>query len=238
MKRKNKFKPTFQIECDFFGFTSDWHICNKYTMEAYILDYLDLLKERGVKQIFHGGDLFEGYIPHTPPLNNLLPGCCGLEEQIKYFNKLIPRKKDLNIKLISGNHLIKGNKGKNVVTDLCARRNDIDYLGRYESFGELKDGVTLEIIHPSRRSPYRRLFKSEEYLNLSPKKPDLLGIGHKHIADYNLCEGVGCYHLGTFLDEPDNRKNKYDPDIGAWIVELKIDGGEIVSNKRDWIGYK
>ncbi|MCK4730295.1 MAG: hypothetical protein KAT28_03165 [Candidatus Aenigmarchaeota archaeon] len=238
MRRKDKLNYPHQTDSDFFGFTSDWHIGNKHANENYILDYLDLLKERGVKQIFHGGDLFEGYRIYRSQLNDLLPDCFGIKEQIKYFNKLIPGQKDLNMKLISGNHLIKNHKGKNVVEELCYKRKDIDYLGKYDGLVELKDGVTMEIIHPSRGSPYRGLFEFGEYLNLFSTNPDILGVGHKHISNCHLYNDIACYHLGTFLNEPNRKNNKVSPDIGAWIVELDIDNGEILSNKSDWISYE
>ena len=238
MKRKDELNYPHQTDSDFFGFTSDWHIGNKHTNEDYILDYLDLLKERGVKQIFHGGDLFEGYRIYKSQINELLPDCFGMKEQIKHFNKLIPKQKDLNIKLISGNHLVKNHKGKNVVEELCYIRKDIDYLGKYECLVGLKDGVTMEIIHPSRKSRYGRLSEVNNYLNLLPEKPNILGIGHKHISNCHLYNDVVCYHLGTFLSEPNKKNNKFSPDIGAWIVELDIDGGEIISNKSDWISYE
>ena len=63
MKRKDELNYPHQTDSDFFGFTSDWHIGNKHTNEDYILDYLDLLKERGVKQI---EDYYQDHIGKTP----------------------------------------------------------------------------------------------------------------------------------------------------------------------------
>ncbi|RLJ00973.1 MAG: hypothetical protein DRP06_00655 [Candidatus Aenigmatarchaeota archaeon] len=234
-KRDNYIYPA-QTDSDFFGLTSDWHIGNRFTNEGYILDYLDLLKERGVKQIFHGGDLFEGYRIYPAQLNELHPDCYGIKEQINYFNELIPEQRDLNMKLISGNHLIKNNKGKNVVQELCDQRVDIDYLGKYTGYVGLKDGLTMNLIHPSRKSLYGKLYKTNKYLNTFQNKPDIFGIGHKHKSDCKLYGSTQVYHLGTFLDKKPNA-NQYPPDIGAWIIELDIDNGEIISNNSEWIGY-
>ncbi len=225
-----------QTDSDFFGLTSDWHIGNKFTNEEYILDYLDLLKERGVEQIFHGGDLFEGYRIYPEQLDKLHPDCYGIKEQIKYFNKLIPEQGNLNMKIISGNHLIKNHKGKNVVQEICDQRTDIDYLGKYLGVIGLKDGLTMNLIHPSRKSPYGKMYETNKYLNIFQDKPDIFGIGHKHKADCNLHGDTMVYHLGTFLDNKP-KAHQHPPDLGAWIVELDIDNGEIISNNSEWIGY-
>ena len=140
------------------------------------------------------------------------------------------------MKVISGNHLIKNRKSNNVVQELCEQRTDLDYLGKYLGYIGLKDGLTMNIIHPSRKSPYGKIKRTFKYLDAFQTKPDILCIGHKHKSDCRLYGNTLVYYLGTFLDKKP-KSNQYPPDIGAWIVELDIDNGEIISNNSEWIGF-
>jgi len=223
-------------DSNYFGLTSDWHIGNKHTNEDYILDYLDLLKERGVKDVFHGGDLFEGIRIYRSQIDNLHKDSLDMNGQIDRLNKLIPEQKDLNFYLISGNHLVKHRNRRDPVKTISKSRKDFTHLGVYQGKVKLEDNVELELIHPSRNSKYPDLsYMSNypEYMDL----PDILGIGHLHKSGYEIYKGIPVFYLGTFLEETQSRKNKFKPDIGAWIVELEIDGGKIEGGNLEWIEY-
>ena len=226
-------QPLAKFDTDYFGLTSDWHIGSIYTDEYKILDYLDYLRESGIKEVFHGGDLFDGTNIYGGQQKTLRPYCDSLKGQIEYFNEIFPEQKDFEINVIAGNHDKKG-KQLNQVKKLASNRDDINYLGRYSADIELADELKLSLIHPSRKSGFPSLYRPENYLKELINPPNVLGIGHLHKADKRRFGEVRVYNLGCFKDIPSqNRINN----IGGWIVELEGEEGKLKSNSSEWIYY-
>ena len=221
-----------KIDTNYFGLTSDWHIGSKYTDEDKILDYLDYLRERGIKEVFHAGDFFDGTNIYRGQYRDLKPFCDSLKGQIEYFNEIIPEQ-DMHFYSIAGNHDKKG-KQLNQVKYLSARRGDIDYLGRFSAEVELSDGLILSLIHPSRNSGYPNMNKPHKYIKELENPPNVLGVGHIHKSDKKIIDGTRVYNLGTFKDQSTkNRENN----IGGWIVELEGVEGKLIKNSSEWIFY-
>lgn len=235
-KFSSKFKEDFPLakfDTNYFGLTSDWHIGNKFVDEDKIIDYLDYLRERGIKEIFHGGDLFEGTNIYSGQLKTLKPYCDTIKGQMVYFNEMFPEQKDFQMNIIAGNHDKKG-KQTNQVKRLSSEREDINYLGRFSADVELKDNIRLSLIHPSRNSNYPSMHKPQNYLKELVNPPNILGIGHIHRADENTFGEVKVYNLGCFKEVPSKNRTK---NIGGWIIELKGEEGKLISNSSEWIYY-
>ena len=230
-----------EVKTDCFGFTSDWHVGNKYVEEECLLDYLDTLKDYGIKVLFHGGDVVDGTGVYLGQINDLLPDCVNLQGQIDYFNKLIKTDKKLQKYFISGNHCLKNyrKQGVDPVKIICDNRSDAEYLGQYYGRAKLKD-VLLEIAHPSGAAPYSKEYRILTYLRDRPvdSYPDILGIGHLHAALFKETQGVLSYILGSFLGDTDyTRRRGISPSVGGWIVELDIEDGNIKKVKSEWVKY-
>ena len=226
-------QPLAKFDTNYFGLTSDWHIGSVYTDEYKILDYLDYLKERGIKEVFHGGDVFDGANIYRGQQKSLKPYCDSLKGQIKYFNEIFPEQKNFEINTIAGNHDKKG-KQLNQVKRLSSERKDINYLGRFFANVELADELKLSLIHPSRNSGYPSFYKPKNYLKELINPPNVLGIGHVHKSSKQKIGDIRVYNLGCFKDIPS--KNRIN-NIGGWIVELDGEKGKLKSNSSEWIYY-
>lgn len=222
-----------KFDTNYFGLTSDWHIGSKYTDEEKILDYLDYLKECGIKDVFHGGDFFDGNNIYRRQHKNLRTYCETLKGQVEYFNEVFSEQKDLTINSIAGNHDKKG-KQMNQIKRLSSQRKDINYLGRYSADIELSDEIILRLLHPSRNSGYPSMINPKKYINPDYYNANILGLGHMHKSDKMRIGDIRVYNLGCFKEVPSkNRVNN----IGGWVVELEGEEGKLISNSSEWIYY-
>ena len=234
-------KP-LKVDTDYFALTSDWHIGSKYAEEECLLDYLDTIKDYGIKDVFVGGDILDGVNVYQGQVNDLLPDCVNLQGQIERADKLI--KKDNNLKkvLISGNHDLRNyqKQGIDPVKLLTDSRKDMEYLGQYYGRAKLKDDLVLELVHPSGSAPYSKDYRIMTYLRERPidTYPDILGVGHLHTALYRDYQGTNSYLLGSFMGDTDfTRRKGLSGTVGGWVVELDVEDGQIKKIKNELVKY-
>ena len=128
-KFSRRFKP-FKI-----GIVSDTHIgstCQQITLlhEAY-----KIMKNEGVKQVFHAGDMIEGN-------GKLFRGQVyemflhGADTMVDYTIKNYPKVKGITTYIIGGSHdySFYRDDGTDVLKAIAERREDIRYLGMFGAF--------------------------------------------------------------------------------------------------------
>jgi len=228
------------VKTDYFGLIGDTHLCSKYAEEEALQMYYDEIADRGIKEVFHAGDLIDGMNVYQGQVNDLK--VIGLTDQIEYAIKNYPKKKGVKTRVIAGNHDLKEFKksGIDPVKQIAQERKDIDYLGQYYGRVKLKGDVILELSHVSGGAPYSLSYRMQTYLRNRPpsKYPDILAMGHLHTSFFADYQDVLTYNVGSFMGDTDFLRRKgIISTIGGWIVELKVKDGRVVKAINEWVKF-
>lgn len=164
----------FKLTATKIGVISDTHIGNDYMNWDYIHKAYHLFGEEGVNDVFHLGDLFDGYSTRDysdddETHNELLLHCY---RQIMEFAKEYP--KDFDTYILFGNHDERFEQiGIDIWSQLLAKRDDIQLLGYGGSYVSCNDTI-FYLEHPVKCS------------TLIPPKFnfDLILRGHSHFFRY------------------------------------------------------
>lgn len=222
---------------DTIGIISDTHLCSKYDNLNKLNEYYDLIDSRGIKQVYHAGDLADGINMYRGQLNDLR--CWGYEDQVDYIVKNYPRKSSLKTYFVAGNHdaSFKRVEGADIGKYIMGRRDDLQYLGAY--YARVKDDISLDLVHPeSKTSAYALSYSAQVYLrNLPPNYyPDILVMGHHHKLFYTYYQNVHCFEAGVFMSPNDLfiRQGKVG-NIGGWIIEMEREKKRIKKMKSELV---
>jgi biotin operon repressor len=143
------------IECDEFALISDTHLGSKVDRVDLLEEFYDEVKDRGIKQVFHSGDIGEGIGDvYKGQINDIK--VVGLDNLMEYIIENYPQRKDITTNFIIGNHdsRVFDKDGIDIGKILDANRKDLNYLGIYYARIDLGDDILLDIVHPSGSSPY------------------------------------------------------------------------------------
>lgn len=233
-----------------FGYTSDNHLCSKYSREDVLADLYDWFAAEGVDRVFNTGN----YIDGEARFNKHDIHTHGMQNQLDYFCKNYPQRtidgRPLNTYIVSGDDH-EGWYGQREGVDIGwlmeqtakdkFHRSDLINIGYMESFVRLqhtdcKGAVNyLLAIHPGGGSAYATSYAPQKYIEAlqGGEKPAIALFGHWHkifdlLIRNVICLGGGCTKdLDTF-----GRKMKLAYHVGGMIVELWQDQNGAVTRWR------
>lgn len=233
-----------------FGYTSDNHLCSKYSREDVLSDLYDWFAAEGVDRVINTGN----YIDGEARFNKHDIHTHGMQNQLDYFCKQYPQRKVDGKPLIT--YIVSGDDhegwyGQREGVDIgwlmeqTARekfnRHDLVNLGYIESFIRLQHADHKRAInhilavHPGGGSAYATSYAPQKYIEAlqGGEKPAVVLFGHWHkifdlLIRNVICLGGGCTKdLDTF-----GRKMKLAYHVGGMIVELWQDPSGAVTRWR------
>lgn len=223
----------------------DTHLGSQWQQLTHLNAFYRYASKRDVQAILHAGDLTDGegvYGGHRYELFAL-----GADDQIDYAANNYPRARNgAKTYLISGNHdaSFMALAGIDVVKQVCARRDDMVYLGYGGATVEI-GGLNAYMMHPDGGVPYARSYRLQKIIEQLPggDKPHVLVIGHLHITNllpmYRNVVGLiaGCFQAQT----PYLRRKGLAPDVGGWILEFNIGDRDVenglIGLKIEWVPF-
>ena len=224
-----------------FGFTTDNHLCSKYSRLDVLNDLYDWFAEEGVSRVYNAGNWIDG----EATFNKFDLMVHGMTPQVRYFVENYPHRPGIVTHYIAGDdhegwyaqkHGIDiGRYAQQVAQD--AGRTDLAYLGYMEAFITLRHLPTgsasrMLVQHPGGGSAYALSYAPQKTVESfeGGEKPAVLLIGHYHKLEFHNDRNVWVIQGGTTEDQtPFMRKRKIQAHVGGWIVELWQDAkGAIV----------
>lgn len=221
-----------------FGVVSDTHLSSKQERLDALERLYDTFEQEGVTQVFHAGDLTDGYGVYRGQEFELKQ--LGQAEQIAYAIANYPHRKGITTSFISGNHDLRQYErgGVDPGVPIADKRKDMRYLGPMTAKVKFPSGIEMELLHPDGGVAYALSYKAQRAINnLTPDNmPDILVYGHYHTSFYM------CYRGIHFLQVPCTKgqglwekRLGINPTIGGWLVDATIMGRHIERFKPELI---
>jgi len=228
-----------EVDEDFsFGLISDTHLCAKTCRLNDLLEYYDIIEERGIKNVDHCGDLTDGLDVYHGHASELLYHT--IDDQIDFVVNNYPHKKNVTTHYITGNHDLKVLKkvGIDVGNLISSRRSDLHYLGQVLAIIDLA-GIKIELCHYKGSMAWSRGYRLQKYLrDYSGTSPDVLALGHKHQMEFVKIMNTYGFEAGCFQGPTTFTKERGLPCLcGGWIVRIVQKDGVIKKIIPEWIGF-
>lgn len=205
-----------------FAIMSDLHVGSKKCYEDKIIKFTNIAWSEGCKDILVSGDLVDGLGCYRGQEYD--QDITGYGNQGDRLLKILPQYAGVRYHFIDGNH---DNKCKYRVgiefhrylegRALSLDRSDLVALG--DSFGNVELGKTrVHLWHPT-GSANKNL--AQDYLESINESPDILVIGHFHIARHEVVNNTNVIFAGCFQGKTSYMRHlALRPAIGGWIVEV------------------
>lgn len=226
------------------GVVSDTHVgANEEALDELHLAY-DIFAREGIAEVWHAGDWGTGVgMFRTHHAESKVHTA---EDQVDYLVDNYPARPGIVTKGISGNHDLEGEFGRigfDPVAALANRRPDIEYLGAYDAWLELREGTGswVNLKHGAGGMSYSFSYKAQKLVDGYPsgRKPAALIVGHWHVRGNIRHRDVevlwpGCFEWQSrFL-----KRLGLQPAVGFHIVELKVaDDGSVVEWTPRWFPF-
>jgi biotin operon repressor len=234
-----------------FGFTSDNHLCSKYSRLDVLNDLYDQFAAQGVDRVLNAGNWIDGEARFN--MHDLLVH--GMDAQLKYLADNYPTRPGLVTYAVAGDDhegwycqregVDIGRYAQNVMRE--AGRNDWVDMGYMESYVRLVnsqsgESTMLHLMHPGGGSSYAVSYTVQKIVEGydGGDKPAVLLAGHYHKMSYNLARNVHAIQTGTTEDQtPFMRKKKLSAHVGGGICRLTQDPktGAIKSCRVEFFNY-
>lgn len=214
------------------GLVSDTHLCCKEERLDALNAQYDLFAREGITEVFHAGNIVDGYIQNVNGASVL---DSTLDGQVLYCVKHYPKRPGLTTYFITGNDhegwWIKMN-GVNFghylqrVAEFKGRK-DLRYIGHVEADVLLTNGKfkqVMKIQHPGGGSAYARSYKGQKMVESfqGGEKPAILVQGHYHVSGYSFDRNVHIIGMPGFQDQTIFGRTKHlRYEIGGVILEFK-----------------
>lgn len=213
---------------------SDSHWCTKIQQKSFVDFIYAEANRRGIKNVYHVGDIVDGYYKSRPEqIYELI--AIGADEQKDYIVANWPYYPGITTHLIIGNHdetHIK-NGGFNIGAAIAKERKDINYLGIGHAKIMLTPNCRMDLFHPLDGSAYAVSYSGQKYMDsiTGGDKPNILFVGHHHKAMYFLYRNIHYFETPSMTQQSSWMKRKrIANESGAWFIKLKVDEqGTIVS---------
>lgn len=223
------------------GVVSDTHLgAHEQALEELECAY-DVFDKEGIREVWHAGDWGTGVgmfkTHHAEAHVHTAP------EQVAYLVDHYPRRKRIITRGIAGNHDIEGDFGRigfDPIHALAQQRPDIQYLGPYGAWLELRPGTGshVHLLHGSGGMSYAVSYKAQKLVDGYPaaRKPNALIVGHWHVRGDFLARGVHVLFPGCFeWQSRFMQRLGLQPAVGFHILELWVaDDGSIVRWRPEW----
>ena len=224
-----------------FALMGDTQIGSKYTQMSYLHNVYDIIEQRGIKDVYHTGDLTDGLKMRAGHEYELYE--VSADEMRDDVIKNYPLREGIKTHFITGNHDASLYKqvGYDIGKAIAERRSDMDYLGRDCSVVNITPNCTLEMRHPWDGTAYALSYKPQKMIEAmeSDSKPNILAIGHYHKAEYLFYRNVHCIQTGCFQSQtPYTRGKGIAVNMGGWIVTVVVnDDGTIAGISPMFVPY-
>ena len=183
-----------------FGLISDTHINSKYTQLTYLQKFYEICSQRGIKDIYHVGDIDEGEQMRTGHQYECYTQ--GADDHISEIVANYPCLDEIVTHFITGNHdsSIYKRCGVDIGEIIAMKRKDMKYLGRDCARIEITPNCILELRHPWDGTAYALSYKPQKMIDgmEADSKPNILAIGHYHKLEYLFYRNVHCFQAGCF----------------------------------------
>lgn len=221
----------------------DTHLGSEYSAEEELNNAYDIIEARGIKTVFHGGDLSEGWksLRHETFLDNK---AIGFQNQLDYVMETYPQREGINTYFIEGNHDLW--VGKDALASfgktLSQRkgRDDLHYLGAEYARIELTPKIDLTLFHPRDGSGANVFAKLQQFIDRGGDKVSLINfIYHYHKVGMIQHRGVyGFYGSSFFRKSNWMDMNNLTSNVGFWILTIKIGkNGDLIGLIPEYISY-
>lgn len=217
-----------------YGLVGDTHLCCKQERLAELHQFYDLLEKEGIKDVFHAGNIVDGYIPK---INGDSVFSTSIDGQCQYVIDNYPKRKGITTHFITGDdHEGWWQKegfnfgGYLQFLALDAKRTDLHYIGHVEADIEIKNdngnkrSTIIKIQHPGGGSAYARSYTGQKQVEAfeGGEKPDILVQGHYHVSNSMNDRNVHVISLPGWQDQTIfARKKRLRMEIGGGILEFK-----------------
>lgn len=209
-----------------FGLMGDTQLGSKYAQISHLIKFYDICKDLGITDIYHTGDITDGL--KMRPGHEYELYCTSADELKEDVVKHYPKVKGITTHFITGNHdaSLYKHVGYDIGMAIANERPDLKYLGRDCAVVYLTPNCTLELRHPWDGTAYAISYKPQKMIEAmeSDSKPNILGIGHYHKAEYIFYRNVHCFQTGCFQGQtPFTRGKGISVHLGGWIVTVYVD---------------
>jgi len=225
------------------GMIADTHMCSKYHTLAALHEYYDIAAEEGVKKVFHGGDLTDGYLLYKGQLDDLV--VWGEPNQREFVVRNYPKKKGITTYIVAGNHDLHGFElgGSNVVENICKERSDLKYCGMYHARFMLNgnERPSFDILHDTKRRAYALSYPAQVRQRDTPPedRPDMSLAGHRHVTMYAYYNNEHMFEAGCFeRSSPWMAGRGIQAVIAGWLNQLDIKDDYIKKCKPELLVFK
>lgn len=225
-----------------FGFITDLHIGSLYAHTDALVAYYEYLRSQGITTVLCAGDILDGHKIYKGQEFELRD--VGLEAQAKRLSIVAPMTRDIDTYFITGNHdqAFKHLSGA-PVGQIIENSAGWKFLGEEQARFEFScpDGdFSFMMIHPGGGSSYALSYRPQKIVESleGGTKPDMLGIGHYHKAEFMPSyRNVAVIQGGTFQRQtPFMARQGLAAHVGGWIVDVSVHAGA-KSFKAEFIAF-
>lgn len=209
-----------------FGLMGDTQLGSKYAQITQLHKYYDICKQLEITDVYHTGDITDGL--KMRPGHEYELYCTSADELKDDVIKNYPKINGITTHFITGNHdaSLYKHVGYDIGSAISNERTDMKYLGRDCAVVHLTPNCTLELRHPWDGTAYAISYKPQKMIEAmeSDSKPNILGIGHYHKAEYIFYRNVHCFQTGCFQGQtPFTRGKGISVHLGGWILTVYVD---------------
>ena len=225
-----------------FAVIGDTHFGSEYAAEDELHNFYDLLQKRGIKTVFHGGDLTEGFNQrriHTFLGNRAI----GFEAQREYTINNYPLRTGITTYVIGGNHdnWYHQQGLANIMKAITDVRTDMIYLGDDYAKIDITPTVSLALVHPNDGSSGNVFHKLQEHIDKStPERLATINVlAHYHKIGYIKHRGVYGMYPASFQKESNwMKQGNLRSYVGGWIVTLHLTKeGKLINLQTEFVDY-
>ena len=209
-----------------FGLMGDTQLGSKYAQITQLHKYYDICEQLEITDVYHTGDITDGL--KMRPGHEYELYCTSADELKDDVIKNYPKINGITTHFITGNHdaSLYKHVGYDIGSAISNERTDMKYLGRDCAVVHLTPNCTLELRHPWDGTAYAISYKPQKMIEAmeSDSKPNILGIGHYHKAEYIFYRNVHCFQTGCFQGQtPFTRGKGISVHLGGWILTVYVD---------------
>lgn len=217
-----------------FGVISDTHLCSNYQQISFLNRYYDICEERGIKTIYHCGDIVDGFYKNRDQqIYEIFKH--GADNQADYVIDNYPLREGITTKFIIGNHdnthILNG--GVNIGKMIAKERKDMQYLGHSFAKVWLTPNCDMDLVHPIDGSAYALSYAGQKYLDSlsGGEKPKIVAMGHHHKFFYMFYRNVHFLEVPTTQAQtPFMKGKKLAAYVGGLICKVNVDKEGTIKN--------
>lgn len=230
------------------GLVSDTHLCCKEERLDALYAQYELFAKEGITQVFHAGNIVDGYIPR---INGASVYESSIDGQATYCVLNYPKAPGVVTHFITGNDhegwWQKEGFNFGAYLEFIANkhgRTDLKYIGHVEADVDLicegcERSQVMKIQHPGGGSAYARSYKGQKMVESfsGGEKPAILVQGHYHVSGYSFDRNVHIIGMPGFKDQDIFARTKgLRYEVGGAILEFKMsrETGTITRLKTDF----